>query len=306
MLNARFLICLIIGLILSQSTFAGERSSTITISPDGQLLAVINNDSRSLTLVALPGGDKIKEIFVGRDPQTVAFNAIGTIAYITNRQDDSVSVIDMETLQLVDTIPVPDEPIGAVVSPGGLVFVSCMGADTIAVIDPVSKSVIETIETERHPRGLALSPDASKLYVIHFSTGRFSVINTDNLTVEATISTGADTNLSNSITLNADVSKAYLPQTLSSVSNEALLFDTTVFPVVSVVDLESLLHDQASRIHLDITDVPVNMPFDTALTADQTLYVLNSGSNDVSVIDQENSTMLAHLEVGANPRGLVL
>ncbi len=268
MLNARFLICLIIGLILSQSTFAGERSSTITISPNGQLLAVVNNDSRSLTLVALPGGDKIKEIFVGRDPQTVAFNAIGTIAYITNRQDDSVSVIDMETLQLVDTIPVPDEPIGAVVSPGGLVFVSCMGADTIAVIDPVSKSVIETIETERHPRGLALSPDASKLYVIHFSTGRFSVINTDNLTVEATISTGADTNLSNSITLNADGSKAYLPQTRSNVSNEALLFDTTVFPVVSVVDLESLLHDQASRIHLDITDVPVNMPFDTALTAD--------------------------------------
>ncbi len=302
----KHLIFIIIGLAISLPLAANDRSSAIAVSPDGQTLAVVNNDSRSLTLVEIPSGKKIREIFVGRDPQTAAFDSAGKRIYVTNRLDDTVSVIDFENLAVINTIAVPDEPIAVVVSENGRVFVSCMGADIVVVIDPSSASITELIETETDPRGLALSTDALKLYVIHFTTGRFSVINTSSFEVESVISTGADTNLSNSITLNPAGTLAYLPQTRSNVSNPALLFDTTVFPVVSVIDLETQLPLQASRIHLDISDIPVNMPFDTALVGDETLYVLNSGSNDLSVIALENSTALAHIELGDNPRSMVL
>jgi len=299
-----FLVC--VGLSISLPSHTAGRSATIALSPDGRVLAVVNNDSRSVTLVNLPSGETIAEIIVGKDPQTISIDSSGTRAFVANRFDDSISLIDLDGLRVTATVSVPDEPVGVMASVGGLVYVSCQGADAIVAINPDQNSIVATIPVESGPRGLALSPDESLLYVSHFSTGLLSVINTDTHEVESVVSTGLDTNLSHSISLNSGGSLAYLPQTRSDVGNPALLFDSTVFPVVSVVDLESLTHLQERRIHLDIADEPVNMPFDTALVANQTLYVLNAGSNDVSVIDLATMRAVAHLEVGDNPRGLVL
>jgi YVTN family beta-propeller protein len=284
---------------------AGDKSSSIKVSPDGTLLAVVNADSRSVTLVSLPGEEKVVEIFVGRSPQTVAFDPAGTHMYVTNRLDDTVSVIDLANVMETDTIAVPDEPFGIVASPDRL-YVSSTQASTIVVVDPESGMITNTIATGVHPRGLALSPDASELFVSHFSTGRLSVIDTTNLEVQAVISTGADSNLSQGITLSEDGTRAWLPHTRSNVGNDALLFDTTVFPVVSVVDLSNRLHIPSERIHLDISDVPVNMPFDTALADGEVLFVLNAGSNDLSVIDLQTAKSLAHIEVGDNPRAMTM
>ena len=42
------------------------------------------------------------------------------------------------------------------------------------------------------------------------------------------------------------------------------------------------------------------------VTSGEIIFVLNSGSNDISVIDLGNSKGIAHIEVGDNPRGLAL
>ena len=303
---AETILTILMGITISLSVSGAGRSATIALSPDGSVLAVVNNDSRSVTLVDLPSGETYAEIIVGKDPQMISINTSGTKAFVANRFDDSISIIDLDDLRVTATIPVPDEPVGVLVSSEGLVYVSCQGADVIVVINPDQNSIVATIATQSGPRGLAFSPDESLLYVTHFATGLLSVIDTDIHVVESVVSTGLDTNLSHSISLNSAGSLAYLPQTRSNISNQALLFDTTVFPVVSVVDLDSLTHVQELRIHLDISDKPVNMPFDSALVADQTLYVLNAGSNDISVIDLATMKAVAHLEVGDNPRGLVL
>jgi YVTN family beta-propeller protein len=50
----------------------------------------------------------------------------------------------------------------------------------------------------------------------------------------------------------------------------------------------------------------VGLPFDAALTPDGTqLWVVNAGSNDVTVIDLTTRQRVAHIEVGDNPRGIV-
>lgn len=66
---------------------------------------------------------------------------------------------------------------------------------------------------------------------------------------------------------------AYLPQTRSNSTNQALLFDSTVFPVVSVVDLKTCENLLRGRLALDIADRPVNLPVDAAITAGK-LYVV--------------------------------
>jgi len=292
--------------MLQGQALATAKSSSIVISPDGLTLAVVNSDSRSVSLVSLPGGVKSTEIFVGRSPQTAAFGPDGVRLYVTDRLDDTVSVIDVSAETRVDTISVCDEPFGSIAMPDGRVIISCTGAGQVAVIDASSGTVTQTIITEVHPRALALSPDASELYVTHFSTGRVSVIDPGSFEIEAVISTGADSNLSTSITLSPDGTQAWVPQTRSNVTNPALLFDTTVFPVVSSIDLEARAHQPSERIFLDISDQPVNMPFDTVQTPDNRLWVLNAGSNDLSVIDLADDSGVAHLEVGENPRAMVL
>ncbi len=120
------------------------------------------------------------------------------------------------------------------------------------------------------------------------------------------ISTGSSSNLAQSIVLDTTETHAYLPHIKSNSSNPTPLFDTSIFPVVSVIDLTTNQHLPSQRISLDTVDIPVNMPFDAAFTPDGAeLWVLNAGSNDVSVIDTALRIGVAHVVVGANPRGIV-
>jgi YVTN family beta-propeller protein len=294
------------ALLASEDLRASGRSSTIAISPDGGLLAAVNNDSRSVTLVELPGYEIRGEIIVGRDPRTVAFSSDGSRAFVTSRRDDSLAVIDVSAASLERTIELCDEPAAVLALEDGHVFVSCYGAGQIAVIDPATASVTHRIEVDDAPAGMAYDHFRDLLYVAHFADGRVSVIDPESLAVEKSISTGADSNLANAIALSPDGTRAWVPHERANVGNEALLFDTTVFPVVTAIDLDAQAQVFDARIHLDISDEPVNMPFDAVITADEMIWVLNSGSNDISVIGLADNGGIAHIEVGDNPRGLAL
>jgi YVTN family beta-propeller protein len=125
--------------------------------------------------------------------------------------------------------------------------------------------------------------------------------------VVSTASTGGDTGLSQAIELDITRGIAYLPQTRSNAQNEHLTFDTTVFPVINVMDLRGLRLERRTRITLDTADRPVNMPFALALDRFRNwLFVANAGSKDVSVIDLNTGLARSHIEVGANPRGILL
>ena len=136
MRKAGSIFLVIVGLSVSLYSHAAGRSATIALSPDGTTLAVVNNDSRSVTLVDLSSGETYAEIIVGKDPQTISINPTGTKAFVANRFDDSISVIDLDDLRVAATIFVPDEPVGVVASSEGLVYASCQGGDAIVAIDP--------------------------------------------------------------------------------------------------------------------------------------------------------------------------
>lgn len=289
-----------------EGAYANDRSSTIDVSPSGDIIAVVNNDSRSVTMVEVPGLKIRSEIIVGRDPRHVAFNNQGDRIFVTNRWDDSLSIIDVNASSVEKTIELCDEPVGVLALESNRVFVSCQGAAKVAVVDPDEGLVVELVEVATAPRGMAFDRLRNLLYVTHFLDGRISVIDPETLQVLNTISTGADSNLVSGITISPDGSRAWVPHERSNVGNEAILFDTTVFPVVTAIDLERQVQVFNARIHLDISDQPVNMPFDAVMTTHGILWVLNSGSNDISVIDLADNTGIAHIEVGDNPRGLAL
>jgi YVTN family beta-propeller protein len=128
--------------------------------------------------------------------------------------------------------------------------------------------------------------------------------------VTETLALWPDSNLVQSVVPAPDGTHAYVPHTRSNSvnpSNPALTFDTTVFPLVSVVDMTLPRHQVGQQFDLGTLDPPgVGLPFDASVTPDGELWVVNAASNDLSVLDLDARRLAAHVEVGHNPRGIVL
>jgi len=318
-------------------------SSAIAITSDGATLLVVNPDSNSLALVDTASYSVLAEFPVGVDPRTVAVDDAGRRAYVANRGSDSVSIVDLTAHTVIAEVAVGDRPYGVVVSPSGdRLYVAEQAADRLAILDTTTFETVGTIPVADRPSGLAISDDGWTLYVIHLLTGQVSVISLDRHFIYlplilkgvsssqsintqypipniqcptsnfqypiSNIQLWPDSNLAQSIVLSPDRHHAYVPHTRSNTSNRALTFDTTVFPLVSLIDLTTQQHLVGQQLDLGTLDPPgVGLPFDAAVTLDgEELWVLNAASNDISVVDLASRQLVAHIEVGDNPRGIVL
>ena len=287
---------------------SAHTASSIGLTPDGTTLFVVNPDPGSVSAIATVSNTKMDEIIVGRDPRILAFSPDGQRLYVTSQASATLTILNTQPFSVLTKLRVGPEPYGVVAAPNDhLVYVAASGVDRIDVVDVELAQVVDTIPVHPRPKGLALSNDGTRLYVTHFLSGTVSVIDLTSRSVLEVIATGPESNMAQRIVLHPTNGRAYLPHIRSNVSNPHPLFDTTLFPVVSVIDLATNQHLLTDRLELSVVDRPVNLPFDLVLSSDgQRAHIVYLGSGDLSVIDLESRTVLAHLEVGDGPRGIVL
>ena len=101
-------------------------------------------DSRSLRVVAT--------VKVGKAPYGAALTADGERLYITNQHDDSVSVIDASSLQVLQTLRGFGHPEG-VAAHGDRVYVVNWMDDNVSVLDAKTGRALGRIATGRNSRG---------------------------------------------------------------------------------------------------------------------------------------------------------
>lgn len=298
-MKARSLVPLAACVFLTVSATTVEQPArSATIAAEGSRVVTVNEDSGTITV--LESHVKSAEVRVCAMPRTIALD--GDRAFVTCG-DGRVARVDLAAQRVDAFAEAGVEPFG-VVTDGARLFVSDHGGAALAVIDAETMATAAVIPIGAYPRGLALDRAAGRLYITHFRSGRVTVLDSRTLAVVNVHSTGADANLSQSITLARG--RAYLPLTRANTSNRALLFDNTVFPTIAVLDAQTGALLNRERIALDIVDQPVNMPFDSVVTADDKMYVVHAGSDDVSAITLEFQETVAHIGVGANPRGIAL
>jgi YVTN family beta-propeller protein len=285
-------------------------NNTLALTTDTGTLIAANMFNNSISLIAPTRSELIAEIFVGRDPRSVAVTLDNTRILVANRGDGTLSVVDIASRTVTATIPLDNmrpgsQPYGVATDRNDRAFVTLQGSDELVVVDLALGRVSQRIPVPDAPTGLSVWGDF--VYVTHFWSGQVSLIYLPEARVATTISTGVDTGLSQSIEVDIVTGIAYLPQTRSNAQNMNLTYDSTVFPVVNVLDLRGLTVQRLSRISPETAVRPVNMPFVTALDRNRNwLYVANAGSNDVSVIDLNSGIGLGNIDVGANPRGMLL
>ena len=289
---------------LYASCVVQAQSGSITLSDASKQLLVVNPDSHSVSIFDVRSEiSKRAEVQMLGVPQAISIDKNSRTAFVTSRQSNTLEVISLESDLLKGCVPVGASPFG-VASDFNYIYVANQKSDSISVIHRSSFLPLLTIDVDSAPRGLNLDAESNLLYVTHFFTGDVSIIDTKRMLVTGKVSVNSSANISQSLVIDNSRNRAYLPQTFSNSANQALLFDTTVFPVVTTIDLISKTEMRASRLALDVIDQPVGIPLDAVMDSKDRLFVANSASNDMSVIDLTTSRGVANIEVGANPRGL--
>ncbi|MFN7020083.1 MAG: hypothetical protein ACK4WH_01985 [Phycisphaerales bacterium] len=156
--------------------------SPVCTTPDGNSLLVVNTADNRLEIFSILSGMPVKvgSVPVGLDPVSVKTRT-NTEAWVVNHISDSVSVVDLSSMNVRATLTTPNEPcdVGfANGAAGELAFVSCAQANTVAVYQTGNLSAAPTlipILGER-PRSIAVSPDRSRVYVAIFESGNRSTI----------------------------------------------------------------------------------------------------------------------------------
>ena len=126
----------------------------------------VNNDKT--LLVGLTGSDNVQVFDVsGAQPKAIghiptgkgahAFRAAGDGrgVFVSNRAGNSISRIDLKTLQVTDTYPVPGGPDCMDVSADGkLLYVTSRWAKKLSVVDLTTRQVVRQVNVGRSPHGV--------------------------------------------------------------------------------------------------------------------------------------------------------
>ena len=125
---------------------------------------------------------------VGSDPAAVAVSADGSRAYVTNRGENTLSVVDVATNTIISTIAVGPAPSSVALLPNGSrAYVSNSGADTVSVVDTASNTVVATVKVGPTPTGVTVSADGTRVWVANSGANTVSKINTTTNAVTTTL-----------------------------------------------------------------------------------------------------------------------
>ncbi len=292
----------------------GVTPDQVALTPDNRFLYVANSNDYGITgrhsVTVINTATNLVETTINDpsfdEPYRIAINAAGTIAYVTNSNACTVSIIDIATNTVTGTIAGFDGPSGIVITPdGNFAYVNNYGAPcgvgsanatTVNVVNLNTNSIIDTITVGLAPAGLDITPDGAFVYVINYEdgnpgTGTISIIRTSDNTVIAPTITGFSGPFA--IAIAPDGNFAYVT---NFGSNDFAPFGTTV----SVVNLST--NTITATIDLSIQPAGVAVSPDgrfVYVTNFNNLYAgfpmftdLTPGQGIVNIIDVATNTVL--------------
>jgi YVTN family beta-propeller protein len=120
-----------------------------------------------------------EDILLGLTPTYIAVNPNTNMIYVSNSNNDSVSIIDGKTNKVVDTIGI-ETPTYIAVNPNtNRIYVDGYNPDSgsasISVIDAKTKKVVDSIGIET-PSYIAVNPNTNMIYISDHSNDSLSVI----------------------------------------------------------------------------------------------------------------------------------
>ena len=269
----------------------------LSFSPDGRWYYQGNPDGDSISVIDMISLTKIKTIPGLAEPLNVTFLPDGSKAYVGNYGAHWVGVIDVRRHELLKKITVADVPgvakldpdkylgeikginIAAPSNDGRYLYAADTDLGVVGVIDPREDRVIKVIRVGKDPWRIYMNHDGKYAITLNNGDETISIIDLKANKVAATLEAGPDMT-----GVNFAAGKAFV------------ISSTTGF--VYVYNMNTL--KPAGRIKIG-----TNVQLETATTdtADQKIYLAESTTHSVVIIDAKTETFEKVSNVGLFPWG---
>src|SRR5918999_700018 len=294
----------------------------IDINPLNNRIYITNRGSNTVSVLDGSVDTKLDDITVGKSPVGIAVNPSANWIYVTNLDDGTVSVIDGITNDVIKTLSVGKTPYGIAVNPlSNQIYVTDIITNMVTVIDGGTNEISTKIPVGKRPTGLAIDiPDKkgenNRLYVANYDSDSVSVIDL------------ATNEITNNIT---SVGDSPVGMAVNSISNK-LYVSNIASNTVAVIDTNNINSNDTNNktraknntallkeIKVNPTlktsysgeDSFINIPADVGfpLLASQvtidsfenSVYITNTGSNTITIINGKSDEVAVRLTFNINP-----
>lgn len=271
----------------------------VQVSADGKILGVTlvtemahghdNNGSMDMTGSALffdtETNQLIETVKVGNHPAHIVFTENGKYSLVTNNEDDTVSVIDMDKYEVIGTVATGKGPHGFRISQDSkFAYVANLGEDSISVINIETLKEEKRIKVGQAPVTTGITSDGKTLVVTLNAENALAIVDLKSEKVEKVeVGTGPA-----QVYIDANNQFAYIANqgTEDEPSNSMSIIDIKAKKVTSTIETGKGSHGVV------------------ASSDSKYVYVTNMFENTVSVIDLEKNIVTDTIEVGETPNGI--
>lgn len=180
---------------LLDSVPAGSNPVRVALQPDERLLWVGNNapsaELSGVTVIDTASLKTLKHLATGSGHHEIAFSKDSRFAFVTNRDDGTVSIIDVATLTIARQLKTGSHPLSVVYSPlSGAAYVADGKDGTVTVVDAANQSVRRVIKIRQGLGPMGFSADGRFGIVLNTLENQAAVIDaaTDSLIHELDVS----------------------------------------------------------------------------------------------------------------------
>ncbi|HEX7273417.1 MAG TPA: choice-of-anchor Q domain-containing protein [Casimicrobiaceae bacterium] len=200
---------------------------------DGAPFAYFTTATGNLVVVDTAANEIDTTVAVGANPYAAVVNPGGTRVYVSNFNDNTVSVLDASTNGVIATVPVGAGPQGLAVNPSGTrVYVASFTAGTVSVIDGGTNAVITAIPVAAAV-DVVVNHAATRLYVP--DGAGVAIVDTATNLVTGSIPAGALSSFA-TIAISKDDTRLYA---WSSGSASVAVIDTGTSSIVATIPIAS-------------------------------------------------------------------
>ena len=169
----------------------------IDITPDGKYLFISpfsGGEAEENLIIFNTSENEIEKEFIDEisgSSSHVTINKEGTLAISAILGENLVEVIDIDSLEVIETIEVGEGPNEARISPDGKrAYVANWESNEITVIDMEELEVIDNVPAGKGTHGVAVSPDSNEIWTANRKSNDVTIIDAESLEVKETIASG--------------------------------------------------------------------------------------------------------------------
>jgi YVTN family beta-propeller protein len=264
-------------------------------SPDGRRIYITGETDDDVVAIDTTTSQVLWKTPVGEQPNEPALTADGRHLYVPIRMSDVADVVDTTTGKRINSITIGRVPHNAYPSADGKwIYVTSRGDRKITIIDPATQQVAGEVPLGGEPRPVSFTRDNTRAYSTITGLHGFVVADMQQRKVIERV----------------ELPKADLPEIsvagYTDTHGVALTKDDKQFWVTDVFGNGVTAFSVPE--HKVLTRVPVGLApnWMTWSPDGELLYVSNSGSNDVSVIDIKLRREVVRIPVGSSPKRLLV